>query len=234
MAWRNVVTIVTGITISCSSALFAADSGSLEKSRVSTVEISSTSLKQSRPEASCELKVKERYEYYDIDGSTVPELKKQMKHNGTRWGDGRTYAAVTTWDLHFDYDTTEDDGRCSVKSAQTRVDIVYHLPRWTPAASAASLAPEWGNYITHLKTHEFGHKDIAVKIAAEINEVLASLQNFRNQTALEREAKRLTDEKLRALNDLQVEYDARTRHGETQGAVFEDHASSKTVLVTTK
>ncbi|HJV65470.1 MAG TPA: DUF922 domain-containing protein [Geomonas sp.] len=177
-------------------------------------------MKQVRPEASCELKVKERYEYYDIEGSTLPDLQKEIKHNGTKWGDGLTYAAVTTWNVHYDYDVTEDDGRCSVKSVKTSVDIVYHLPRWIAPNSAGSLLSSWHDYMVHLKQHEFGHKEIAVKSAGEINEVLASLQNFRNESDLEKEAKRRTDAKLRELKELQVAYDARTRHGETQGAVL--------------
>ncbi|HJV34537.1 MAG TPA: DUF922 domain-containing protein [Geomonas sp.] len=164
--------------------------------------------------------MKEKYEYYDIEGVTVGDLQKAINHNGTKWGDGITYAAVTTWNIHYDYDVTDDDGRCSVKAVRTSVEIVYHLPRWLSPDSAGTLLSSWNDYMAHLKKHEFGHKEIAVKSAGEINEVLASLQNFKNESDLDKEAKRRTNEKLRELKDLQVAYDAKTRHGATQGAVL--------------
>src|SRR5690348_10502608 len=153
MVWCRFVLIVTGVIISCSSHLLAADSASIQQSPVSRLEISSTSLKQLSPEASCELKVKEKYEYYDIDGNTLPDLQRQIKHGGTKWGDGITYAAVTSWNVHFDYDVRHEGGRCSVKSVTTKVEIVYHLPRWNPSLAAAGLVSAWDHYMTHLKQH---------------------------------------------------------------------------------
>ena len=74
----------------------------------------------------------------------------------------------------------------------------------------------------HLKRHEFGHKDIAVKAAAQINEILASLGSFSNQSKLKKEAIRRTEEKFRDMKQVQIQYDQDTRHGETQGAVLRD------------
>ncbi|MCM0082419.1 DUF922 domain-containing Zn-dependent protease [Geomonas sp. Red32] len=219
MSLRTTLLLTAAIALFSSTNLLAASSGPVKPVPASKLEISSTSMHQPASAASCELKVKERYEYYDIDGPTVEDLQRQMRHNGTKWGDGNVYAALTTWDLHFDYDISEDDGHCSVKSVKTNVEIVYHLPRLV-GGNAAELAPVWEKYLAHLKLHEFGHKDITVKTAGEINEVLSSLQNYKNEGELEKEAKRLTDEKLRELKDLQVGYDAKTHHGETQGAVL--------------
>jgi predicted secreted Zn-dependent protease len=142
-----------------------------------------------------------------------------MKHQGTKWDDGKTYAALTTWNINFRYDITDDDGRCAVKKVRTDVDIVYHLPRRITTANPV-FTPMWDRYMRHLKKHEYGHKDITVKMAGEINEVLASLPSFSSTQALEREAKRRTDEKLQQLKELQLAYDNETRHGETQGAIL--------------
>jgi len=208
-----------------SSSLFAAEPASVRKPPPSLLEISSSSTQQASPEVSCELKIKERYEYYDVNGGSIGDLQKQIKENGTKWNDGKTYAAVTNWDIRYDYDVLNDNGRCSVKSAKTDVSIVYHLPRRIISPSSASLAPVWDDYMAHVKVHEFGHKDIAVKTAGEINEALASLGSFPSKKELEREAKRVVNEKLQQMKDAQVAYDARTRHGETQGAILsaKDH-----------
>lgn len=175
---------------------------------------------QTKPEVSSELKVRERYEYYDVDGANVCDLQKQIQQHGTKWNDGKTYAAVTTWDLRYSYDVANQDGKASVKSVNTDVDIIYHLPRRNCPGSSLDMMQLWDRYLVNLKRHEFGHKDLTVKIAGELNETLASLQGFTTQAELDQEAKRVTDEKLQQLKEVQVEYDEETGHGETQGAVL--------------
>ena len=175
-----------------------------------------------RPEVTCELKVNEKFELYDIDGKSADQLCQQMRTHGTKWHDGATYAAETTWDIHYDYDIFYEDGRCSVKSVKTAVEIVYHLPRMVTSAPGSALAVAWDRFMEHLKRHEFGHKDIAVKAAAQINGILASLGSFSDQDKLEQEAIRRTEEKFHDMEQVQIAYDHDTRHGETQGAVLSD------------
>lgn len=208
--------ISTAVLLFCSSLSFADVNGPVRSSATVTQTLS----QQSKPEVACELKVKERYEYYDLDGRDISDLSRQINHNGTRWNDGRTYAAVTSWDIHYGYDVSNDDGKCAVKSVKTDVEIVYRLPRWTRLGSDAKMDGIWQKYMAHLKRHEFGHKDIAVQTAGEINEILASLGSYGSESDLEKEATRLTEEKLQKLKDSQVDYDHDTRHGETQGAVL--------------
>jgi predicted secreted Zn-dependent protease len=208
--------ISTAILLCCSSVSFAAVTGPVTRSAT----VPQTLSQQSKPEVACELKVKERYEYYDLDGRDIGDLSRQINHNGTRWNDGRTYAAVTSWDIHYGYDVSNDDGKCAVKSVKTDVEIVYRLPRWTRLGSDPKMDAVWEKYMAHLKRHEFGHKDIAVQTAGEINEILASLGSYSNESDLEKEATRLTEEKLQRLKESQIGYDHDTRHGETQGAVL--------------
>jgi len=176
--------------------------------------------KSTGPDVSCELRVSERYQTYDIDGTTCDQLRCQMRNHGTKWGDGETYAAETTWDIHYNFDVAFEQGRCSVKSVKTDVDIIYHLPHRVAFNGDAELASRWDDYLDHLKRHEFGHKELAVKAAEEINEILSSLGSFDSQSALEREASRRTEEKFRSMAQAQVQYDDATRHGEKQGAIL--------------
>ena len=148
MAFSRFAPIVTVMILTCSSPLLAKEGGALRQSPASALEISSL-VQQASPEAACELKVKERYEYYDIDGATVGDLQRQMKHNGTKWDDGKTYAALTTWNLNFRYDMSEEDGRCTVKKVRTDVDIVYHLPRRVTTSNPV-LTPTWERYMFRL------------------------------------------------------------------------------------
>ena len=209
-AYRILATI-TAIIVLSSSSLLAED--------VFSLDLSSGIQEQKRPEVSCELKVKEKYQYYEIDGMDVGQLRKQMKQNGTKWDDGKIYAALTSWDIRYTYDVFYENGKCSVKAVKTSVDILYQLPRKI-STTDPQLTLLWDDYVGRLKEHEFGHKDIAVKAAAEINQVLASLEGFSSRSELDNEARRRADEKLRQLKDNQVHYDHETRHGETQGAIL--------------
>ena len=223
MALRyEILATVTAIVITCSSSLQAGDAGFLSETVKAKNEGSSIWPGQKKPEVSCELKVKEKYRYYEVDGTDVIQLRKQMKHNGTKWDDGKVYAAVTSWDIRYSYDVSWEDGKCSVKSVKTDVEIVYQLPRRVAVAPDPGLAALWDDYLVRLKEHEFGHKDLAVKTAAEINQVLAALEGFSSRKELDLAADRRTEEKFRNLKKHQVAYDDETRHGETQGAVLRE------------
>ena len=168
----------------------------------------------------CELKVREGYRYYALKGKSIDELRAQMEHGGTKWNDGKVYSAMTNWDIHYKYDVACRNGRYTVKSVDTSVDIHYFFPRLDSAACSPSLAAVWREYMTHLQRHEFGHKDLAVKAASEMNEMFATLPSFGTEEELATEVERRTKEKFRHLKEVQVEYDRDTRHGETQGATL--------------
>lgn len=205
----NIVAGIAVIVMLYSSSLLAADVGI------------PTSM-ETKKDVSCELKVKERYEFYAIEGKTLDELREYMKAHGTKWNDGKVYSAETTWNIHYSYDICQDGGRYWIKSVKTKLDIMYRMPHMIAAASNPDLAMIWNNYLAQLQRHEFGHKDIAVKTASEINEIFASLATFSSERALKEEISLRTGEKFQRLKELQVEYDHETRHGETQGAILPD------------
>lgn len=168
------------------------------------------------------LRIDEKYYYYDIRGTSIAELKQQIKLGGAKWHDGKVYAALTTWDIKYNYQIIEKDGSYSIKSVVTDVSVAYILPnRITPAVDAPDLQAEvWGNYMDRLKEHEYGHKNISVKVTAEINEALASLGGVSSKTELDRRAKLLVQEKFKQLKKLQIAYDEETQHGITQGVLL--------------
>lgn len=172
--------------------------------------------------ASRKLRIDEKYDFYDIKGTSIAELIQQMKQGGTKWNDGKVYAALTTWDIQYDYKIMEKNGSYWIKSVITDISVVYILPNRVPAAADTPdlQASQWGKYMDHLKEHEYGHKDISVKTAAEINEALASLGSFSSKTDLNKRAKLLVEAKFKQLKKLQIAYDEETRHGITQGAIL--------------
>lgn len=169
-----------------------------------------------------ELKINEHFIYYDIEGSNSDELRLQMRQNGTKWKDGKIYAALTTWDIRYKYDVVSENGRYTIKTVNTDISIEYIFPRKVGATSTTSdaLTVQWKKYMDSLMEHEIGHKDLAVKTAGEINETLESLGGFDSRSELDSEAGRQVQAKLKKLKEIQIEYDNHTKHGEKQGAVL--------------
>lgn len=175
-----------------------------------------------KPEVSRKLIINERYEYYDIQGATIAELERQMRQHGTRLNNGKVYAALTTWDIRYTYGITERADKYSIDSVMTDISVVYRLPNRLPVATVNSelLSEQWEQYLLHLKEHEYGHKEIAVRAAAEINQTLAVLGSFNSREQLKREAKRQVAGLFKRLKELQITYDDETNHGIKQGAVL--------------
>lgn len=175
-----------------------------------------------QPEAASQVKVTEKYNLYEIDGASADELRAQMKRNGTTWNDGKVYAALTTWDIRYNYDIKSSNGRYYLDAIKTDVDIVFHLPRLVPQKASAQLTASWNDYLTHLKAHEYGHRDIAVAVGQEIYQGLASLGAASSRKELDDTANKIVREKFQHLKQAQVDYDLETRHGKKQGAVLLD------------
>lgn len=175
--------------------------------------------------AQLKAKLKENLDYYDIDGTTASELRAQMKHNGTKWNDGKVYAALTTWDIRYHYDVKAVDGRFVPDNVSTSVDVDIHMPRLAASArTAGPLLAAWKSYETNLKTHEMGHRNIAVAIGEELNERLAALPSCDSKAELDRKAHALVREVFGKLQKEQLAYDDATHHGKLQGAVLQDPA----------
>lgn len=220
MTGRRLFPIVFALFF-CASPMLVGAANTSENPHIVKYNADENPLRQKSQEALRTVRLVENYDFYDIEGSSIAELKQQMKQGGTKWSDGKVYAALTTWDIRYHYETVEKAGKFSLKSIVTDISVVYHLPNWTTVAVAApELAGQWELYMEHLREHEYGHKDISVKAAEEINQALAELGSFSSKEQLEKEAKRLANAKFTRLKELQIAYDDETDHGIQQGALL--------------
>ena len=203
MTGRRLLRVIF-VLLFCASPLLAGESDTSKNLQVAKIITDDNPFQQKRQEVPRKLRINENYSFYDIKGTNVSELKREMRQGGTKWNDGKVYAALTTWDIRYNYDITSEAGKYSIKSVVTDIDVVYHLPNRIAVAAAASgqLSGQWKTYMDRLKEHEFGHKDISVKAATEINEILAGLGSFSSKKELQKEAKRLVEAKLKQLKEL--------------------------------
>lgn len=211
------------VSMLCASPLLANQTDIPENVKLAKINPDDIAYRPKQLDVARKLLIKEKYRYYDVAGQSVAQIRQEMKRNGTKWNDGKVYAALTSWDIRYSYDVTSENGKFLISSTATDVDIVIDMPRWNADPQASrELLGEWERYARVLKEHESGHRDLAVKAAGEINEILAGLGSFGSRAELDREAKKQAQAKLKQMKQLQIDFDEHTNHGIKQGASLAD------------
>ena len=150
--------------------------------------------------------------YYDIQGATGQELREQLNRFGLVGADGYRGDAKTDWYITWTWKGYGTEN-CDLQTVTVTHDIQVTMPRWIPPSDAPpELVAKWGEYILVLAEHEKGHVD---NVIAHLPSLVDAIQRA---TCLTAEAR--AQEALDTIRQYDLDYDARTRHGETQGAVF--------------
>jgi predicted secreted Zn-dependent protease len=158
--------------------------------------------------------------YYDVHGNSVAELRADMRRLGPKV-EGTSFVGETRSPMRWTWRTEVIRGgsACAIRDVVVVVNAQITLPRWTPPANAdSSLIKEWNRFLTALEVHEAGHKDISAKAGKAIIDRLrnmsascALLGNLANDIARDIVTRQMDEQRT---------YDAKTRHGLTQGTAF--------------
>ena len=157
--------------------------------------------------------------YYDVHGSTVAELRADMRRLGPKV-DGSSFVGETRSPMRWTWRTESTrSGSCAIRDVMVVVNAQITLPRWTPPANAdAMVVKEWNRFLTALEVHEAGHKDISAKAGKAI---IDRLRNLSSPCALlNTRANDIARDIVTKQMEEQHTYDATTRHGLTQGTAF--------------
>lgn len=153
--------------------------------------------------------------HYDVSGQDYPTLIRSLRANGPRGFHG-----LARWRIDYQYTTTQQQQRCSISSVRLRVSGEILMPRWVDAASApADIQRHWSDYYAALQQHEDGHIQHGRELAILVRQRLMGLGAVPCET-LPALAQREYDRLYGNLKTRDQEYDARTNHGATQGALF--------------
>lgn len=150
--------------------------------------------------------------YYDISGSTTNELRAQLDALRPVGYDGYKGDATTKWFIRWNW-PGYGSSSCNLSLVTVTYDIQVIFPRWTPPKKIPpDLVAKWVNYTHALADHEKKHVDYVVdnykSVADAIKQATCKTAEAAAQAA------------LTAIRQHDIDYDAATNHGATEGARF--------------
>ncbi|MDO8906073.1 DUF922 domain-containing protein [Hydrogenophaga sp.] len=128
-------------------------------------------------------------------------------HGFTRWN--------VSWQLWWNLTA---DGRCEIHNTQTRVTGVITLPVLSGAPDDVRQA--FDPYVTALRRHELGHYQFGLDAAHQIDRQILALPPQATCPLLESAANGLGRRILGEAIQAEIEYDRRTRYGQTEGVTL--------------
>jgi predicted secreted Zn-dependent protease len=153
--------------------------------------------------------------HYSVEGHDFESLTNSLRANGPKGFHG-----FASWRVSYEYTTKRRRDACQIDTVNTKVSGEVLMPRWSNEPSAPlALQRRWGDYYATLKKHEDGHIQHGRDLALLVQERLMGI----GAVPCDQMPGLAQSEFQRLYNNLKTrdqEYDARTNHGATQGAVF--------------
>lgn len=150
--------------------------------------------------------------YYTIYGDTQEKLRAQLDFKAPVGFDGYRGDATTYWYISWNW-PGYGRSNCQLERARVSLDVSVTFPRWKPPPSAPpELIEKWNRYVLALAQHEANHVKNVVTLAPKVNDAI--------QAATCQTAEAAAQQVLNEIRHGDAQYDARTNHGETEGARF--------------
>jgi predicted secreted Zn-dependent protease len=158
--------------------------------------------------------------YYSVAGATLREIQASLRSNRP-WKSTAENDGYTRWHVEWNFAVNPAGNKCRLTSFSTRTTVAITLPRWVaPTNATAEVRGAWQRYITALGQHEAGHGQMALAAAAEMQKRVKESSEDADCTALKQKINSLGQSIIEQYRARDQQYDERTRHGETQGAVL--------------
>jgi predicted secreted Zn-dependent protease len=157
------------------------------------------------------------YDYYTVNAEPNRTLLSVITEASPIHENGHTFHGHTSWYVkwHFHWHQAAD-GRCRMTKVDTDLTATIQLPRLVNPT--ASQEEQFNRYLDALRTHELGHYENGKEAANEVDQAILALPEMESCKKLESAANDLGHSILKQHNEKDVQYDAETQHGKTQGA----------------
>jgi predicted secreted Zn-dependent protease len=159
---------------------------------------------------------------YNVAGKTVNEISKSLESNAMPDPNepGSRYYALTKWHLASDWSVRPSLRGCDVTTGTVTVMLTMTLPLLTSSGVPTDTHNRFDTFIEKTVQHESGHVEITLQGAREYQRALGNYPAAPNCDALNAQLNDLFRQHFDSIQRANREYDAKTKHGRTQGAVF--------------
>jgi len=160
---------------------------------------------------------------HPVYGTDVSAIRQSMSANSPIWYQGKKFDGYTRWYVRWRYYYRFANGECRIDPSRVFVDteITFTMPQWQDEQrSPPAVALRWRRYINALQLHEDGHKDNGINASQAIFRTLQQYSIPSDCTDLTASANATAQAIIAQYHQADIEYDRRTGHGRTQGAVF--------------
>lgn len=157
--------------------------------------------------------------YYEVKGQSREDIAAALRRSGPRL-QGAQFFGLTEWKVSAEYRPATRPAGCATDDLTVHVAVRTHLPQWTSSDEApAELNGAWARFITALDRHEHGHRTLAEEAAEVIRQRLATV-HAPDCDELDSVAQREMIVVMQEYEAHNIDYDATTGHGRTQGAIW--------------
>lgn len=159
---------------------------------------------------------------YTVTGKTVNEIGKSLEANAMPdpAEPGSRYYALTRWQLASDWAMRPSLRGCEVVDGKVTVAITITLPALVTPNVPADVRQRFDTFMEKTVLHESDHVEITLRGAREYQRALSHHPPASNCDILKSQLDALFRQNFDAIQRANREYDAKTQHGRTQGAVF--------------
>ncbi len=161
--------------------------------------------------AAADVKVEVTQSTYELRGLSREAIHDDLHRVGKKDGDGVIEGEVDddlAWKLKF----AAEDNSCRVVSDDIALKLSVTMPIWVDEARAdEAVRAVWNSYYGELKTHEDGHKTIAVDAAEQINKITHGAKAAGPCNALEESLNTTARQIVEAAEKAQDKHDAEAR-----------------------
>ena len=160
---------------------------------------------------------------YGVTGRTLDELSRSLEAQAIPDPNDKSgrYYAQTEWYLssHWSYQSTARG--CEVENGSVTLTMTMTLPILSSTAGMApSVLKRWTTFVGNTITHEKGHVKLNLQDARNYQRDLGNFPPAPNCATTGQELTDLFDRATSTIRRDNIDYDAATNHGATQGAVF--------------
>ncbi len=159
---------------------------------------------------------------YQVTGKTPNDISKSLEANALSdpHEPGSRFYALTKWQLSGNWATKPSTRGCEVTSGEISVVMTMTLPLLTTTGVPPDTLKKFNTFVDKTVLHESGHVELVLQGARDYQRTLGNFAPVSDCEGLKAQLSNLYRRSFDTIDAVNVDYDVKTKHGLTQGAVF--------------